>query len=267
MENGSRARLSLTHSPSSIFHPPLQFHFRISAVPANIAAMLACLLLVIALPLAAQEATAPQSLTPFQMAKARALLRSQLPCLGCHELDGDGGRIAPSLTTVAQRRSAGYIRAMVEDPQRVVPGAAMPRTEMPRATRDVITRYLARAARAGDPPAPAPARDARQSVSPQVLYAKWCASCHGERGLGDGPDARRQPVAPAVHASAAAMSQRSDDALFDVIAGGGLVAGKSARMPAFGATLSPSEIRALVGYIRTLFNCEGPAWSRDGSNR
>jgi mono/diheme cytochrome c family protein len=61
------------------------------------------------------------------------------------------------------------------------------------------------------------------------------------------------------------MSVRSDDALFDAIAGGGAVMGKSARMPAFGATLAPAEIRSLVAYIRTLCACRGPAWSTDGS--
>jgi mono/diheme cytochrome c family protein len=100
-----------------------------------------------------------------------------------------------------------------------------------------------------------------------VLYSKWCASCHGARGEGDGVNARYLPTRPAVHASAAAMSARSDDALFDVIAAGGSAAGKSPRMPAFGATLSPAEIRALVAHIRELCRCEGPTWSRDGSNR
>jgi hypothetical protein len=37
---------------------------------------------------------------------------------------------------------------------------------------------------------------------------------------------------------------------------------RSPRMPAFGATLSAAEIRALVRHIRTLCRCEGPAWSR-----
>jgi len=60
------------------------------------------------------------------------------------------------------------------------------------------------------------------------------------------------------------MSVRSDDALFDAIAGGGAVMGKSVRMPPFGATFSPSEIRSLVAYIRTLCMCKGPAWSLDG---
>ena len=30
--------------------------------------------------------------------------------------------------------------------------------------------------------------------------------------------------------------------------------------------LSPTDVRALVQYIRTLCRCQGPAWSRDGSS-
>jgi mono/diheme cytochrome c family protein len=41
------------------------------------------------------------------------------------------------------------------------------------------------------------------------------------------------------------------------------VMNRSARMPAFGATLSAAEIRALVRHIRTLCRCEGPTWSRN----
>ena len=59
------------------------------------------------------------------------------------------------------------------------------------------------------------------------------------------------------------MSARPDDSLFDTIAAGGAVMNRSPRMPAFGATLSAAEIRALVRHIRTLCRCEGPSWSRD----
>lgn len=224
-------------------------------------AMRALVLLVCAVPLAAQEAV-----SPFAALKARTLLREQLPCLGCHELDGDGGRNAPSLTTVGQRRSAAYIRAIIDDPQAVVPGAAMPRTVMAASTRETIARLLTRHAVAGPPPPDRVAR-AVTAVPPVALYKKWCVSCHGERGAGDGPDASRLAVRPAVHASAEAMSLRSDDALFDAIAGGGSVMGKSARMPAFGATLTALEMRSLVAYIRQLCRCAGPAWSRDDARR
>ncbi len=61
------------------------------------------------------------------------------------------------------------------------------------------------------------------------------------------------------------MSLRPDDTLFDAIAAGGYILGKSNRMPAFGQTLSNAEMRGLVRYIRELCRCEGPAWSRDGA--
>jgi mono/diheme cytochrome c family protein len=210
-------------------------------------------------------------LTPFQRDKARALLRTQLPCLGCHELDGEGGRRAPSLTTVGERRSAAYIRAMIDDPQRRVPGSGMPRPAIAPAVRDLIGRFFAEGARGPDVPMP-PAPPAPTSASPSAvappsgaaLYAKWCASCHGATGKADGPDARFLPVPPARHADAAAMARRTDDALFDVIAVGGPPYGRSARMPAFGGTLRPDEIRAVVAHIRSLCKCQGPAWSRDG---
>jgi mono/diheme cytochrome c family protein len=59
------------------------------------------------------------------------------------------------------------------------------------------------------------------------------------------------------------MGKRPDDSLFDAIAGGGAIMGKSPRMPAFAGSLTPAEIRSLVAYIRTLCACSAPAWSRD----
>lgn len=225
--------------------------------------MLLWLLLFAARSLSAQS----PSLTPFETAKARSLLERKLPCLGCHELDGRGGRIGPSLTSVAQRRSPAYIAAMIADPQRVVPGGAMPKTPMTPSTRALIARYLARGGVPADTVIRGGADAPRPSRGAPALYAKWCVACHGDRGDGAGPNVRHLPVRPAVHADSTAMSARPDDALFDVIAGGGVVAGKSARMPAFGETLTPAEIRSLVAHIRALCRCEGPAWSVDGGNR
>ncbi|MFP5356228.1 MAG: c-type cytochrome [Gemmatimonadota bacterium] len=210
-------------------------------------------------------AHAQSTLSPAAARKAEALLRDHLPCLGCHALGGAGGRLAPDLATVRTRRSSAYIAAIVEDPARVVPSAAMPRTPMAPTTRALIIRYLQ--TRSGDaadvppvaaPASPPPPRDAA------ALYARWCAACHGATGKGDGPNAPSLPVRPAAHADAAAMSRRPDDSLYDTIAAGGAIMNRSPRMPAFGETLSPGEIRALVAHIRTLCRCQGPAWSRDG---
>jgi mono/diheme cytochrome c family protein len=208
----------------------------------------------------------PAPLSRFLERKAESLLRDHLPCLGCHTLNGEGGRIGPDLGTVRERRSAAYVAAIIADPQRVVPGSAMPRTPMPDATRDLVTRYLA--TRPGTAAGPAPAPDAVSATpaaprSGSALYAAHCAACHGATGRGDGPNAAALPVKPAPHASSEAMSRRPDDSLFDTIHGGGAIMNRSPRMPAYGATLSREEIRSLVGHIRELCRCRGPRWSTD----
>ncbi|MEO6446740.1 MAG: cytochrome c [Gemmatimonadaceae bacterium] len=166
------------------------------------------------------------------------------------------------------RRSPEFIAAMVEDPQRTLPGSSMPRTEMPDNERALIIRYLQ--SRPGDASSTTGAKPSAAPVptagaSGEALYARWCAGCHGTAGRGDGPNASSLPVTPANHADATAMSARPDDSLFDTIAGGGAIMNRSPRMPAFGATLSPSDMRALVSHIRRLCRCEGPEWSRNTS--
>lgn len=214
----------------------------------------------------AQRGDAGSAPSAFARSKAESLLRDHLPCLGCHKLKGEGGTVGPDLTTVRERRSSAYIAAMVADPQRVVPGSAMPRTRMPESTRELITRYLAAQPGAAPENAPITASPppAAAAVDGATLYAKWCAACHGSTGRGDGPNAANLPVKPADHTSRDSMSTRPDDSLFDTIAAGGAVMNRSPRMPAFGGTLSAAEIRALVRQIRSLCKCQGPGWSRDG---
>ena len=222
-------------------------------------------LLVIGASLSHPSDAGAQALSPFSRRKAESLLKNHLPCLGCHKLNGEGGTIGPDLTTVLERRSPEYIASMIADPQRVVPGAAMPRIAMPEATRELITRYLGGSAgpqATGHRPQVSPTSEISSTTGAQ-LYAKWCASCHGATGKGDGPNAASLPVKPAVHSSRDAMSARPDDSLFDTIASGGAVMNRSPRMPPFGGTLSAAEIRALVRQIRTLCRCDGPAWSRN----
>ena len=213
----------------------------------------------------AQRGDVGSAPSAFARSKAESLLRDHLPCLGCHKLKGEGGTVGPDLTLVRERRSSAYIAAMIADPQRVVPGSAMPRTRMPEGTRELITRYLAAQPGAALENAPIAASPppAEAAVDGATLYAKWCAACHGSTGRGDGPNAANLPVKPADHTSRDSMAARPDDSLFDTIAAGGAVMNRSPRMPACGGTLSAAEIRALVRQIRSLCKCQGPAWSRD----
>ena len=205
-------------------------------------------------------------LSRFAVRKAEALLREKLPCLGCHGMGNEGGRLAPDLATVRERRSAAYIAAIVADPQRVRPGTMMPRHPQPASQEQLIVRYLATRAGTATGGVDAPAAQ-REDRSTAALYARFCAGCHGVNGGGDGPNAKSLPVPPAIHRSAQQMSLRSDDALFDAISGGGAIMNRSPRMPAFGLVLAPTEIRSLVRHIRELCKCQGPAWSTDGSRR
>jgi len=221
----------------------------------------------------AAGASSSPELTAFDRAKAETMLRDQLPCLGCHTLDGKGGKLAPELATVRSRRDAMYIARIVTDPQGTVQGTFMPHTPMPEAWRALIIRYLGGDVRlppASDPAqstgsvALRPASNSPVDTSGAALYARFCTGCHGTRGKGDGPNAASLPVPPARHASRDAMSARPDDVLFDTIAGGGAIMNRSPRMPAYGTTLTSAQIRALVGHIRSLCQCAGPTWSSDG---
>jgi mono/diheme cytochrome c family protein len=214
---------------------------------------------------AAAFAPGPQS--PFQRAKAEWLLRHRLPCLGCHEVGGEGGRVGPSLSALKGLRTPEYVSAMIRDPQGIVPGTIMPAVPMSPGTGELIAAYLTQreptVGRPGAwvsawPPSPRPSSD-----SAPALYGRFCAPCHGVSGGGDGYNARYLPVRPTVHADRSYMSGRSDDALFDAIDAGGYIMKRSNRMPPFGRTLTRAQIRDLVRHLRVLCGCEGPAWSRD----
>lgn len=208
----------------------------------------------------------PRLLSAFERRKVESLLHDRYPCLGCHQLRGAGGRIGPDLTDVRSRRSAAYVYAMITDPQRSLPGTAMPLVPMTAGTAELIASYLLQGTgQAVIEPArrPAPPPGATFSDDAPALYGRLCAACHGATGRGDGSNAAFLPVRPAAVASAADMSHRSDDALFDTVFAGGFVMNRSNVMPPFGRTLTRDQIWGLVRYIRSLCRCEGPDWSRD----
>ena len=210
-------------------------------------------------------------LTAFDSAKTQVLLRTRLPCLGCHVVGSSGGHVGPDLTHVASRRSMAYIRRMVTDPAQTIPGTTMPRIAMAASTRELLIGYLSVNAALNDSPplrSPQPMKtEIATTPTGAALYARHCVACHGERGKGDGPNARFLPVRPAAHADPVQMSSRSNDRLFDAIHGGGYPLGRSVMMPAFGETLTRAEIWLLVGHVRMLCGCAGPVWSRRESAR
>ena len=96
------------------------------------------------------------------------------------------------------------------------------------------------------PPSPAPV------TRGQAVYEAHCAVCHGRTGKGDGPGARviRQPIQD--FSDPTAMGKVSDQFLSEIIKKGGSQFGRSNAMPSWDMQLSDEEIRAVVGYIRSL---------------
>lgn len=82
----------------------------------------------------------------------------------------------------------------------------------------------------------------------QVLYQKWCAGCHGQKGLGDGPQAAAFDKKPGNLADPQYKRGNSDKAVLKIIAKG--IPGTA--MGPFGDKLDEAERQALVNYLKVL---------------
>jgi len=76
-----------------------------------------------------------------------------------------------------------------------------------------------------------------------ALYKQKCAACHGADGKGETPTGKAMKVRSFGDPEVAKMS---DDEL-----AGAIEKGKG-KMPAYGKSLKPDEIKAMVAYVRSL---------------
>lgn len=86
----------------------------------------------------------------------------------------------------------------------------------------------------------APARADEKSAA---LYKQKCTACHGVDGKGETPTGKAMRVRSFADPEVAKMS---DDELAGVIEKG------KGKMPAYGKSLKPDEIKAMVAYVRGL---------------
>lgn len=95
------------------------------------------------------QATVPGAPTPSLVEVGQKLVRDK-GCLGCHKLKGEGGSVAPDLTTMASRpqiagvlpNSAENMRKWLQDPPGIKPGTAMPRLPLTPQELDALVSYL-----------------------------------------------------------------------------------------------------------------------------
>jgi mono/diheme cytochrome c family protein len=76
-----------------------------------------------------------------------------------------------------------------------------------------------------------------------ALYKQKCAACHGVDGKGETPTGKAMKVRSFADPEVAKLS---DDEL-----AGAIEKGKG-KMPAYGKSLKPDEIKAMVAYIRSM---------------
>jgi mono/diheme cytochrome c family protein len=88
------------------------------------------------------------------------------------------------------------------------------------------------------------------------LFTTYCASCHGDGGMGDGPAAATLDPAPVAIAHTSQML--GDDYLYWRISEGGQGAPFNSAMPAWGAALSEEARWDLINYIRALGSGTAP---------
>lgn len=124
---------------------------------------------------------------------------------------------------------------------------------------------------AGEEGAPAP--DPERVRTGRLVHQTYCASCHGTRGEGApdraaaGQTSRAFRVAPRCGRT---YLKHADGMLYRIVKDGRRDPfNKTERltMPAFGQTLSPKEIRAVIDYLKTLWTPEHRRFQWDESQR
>ncbi len=86
----------------------------------------------------------------------------------------------------------------------------------------------------------------------KVLYDKYCAVCHGIQGQGDGFNAYNLDPKPGDLTEEGYLATLTDDWLLEVITQGGRGVKRSVLMPAYEKTLTRSQMKDVLAYLRFL---------------
>jgi len=101
--------------------------------------------------------------TPADVGRGQTLYR-QLGCVGCHQLDLQGGYVGPDLSNTGRRLRPGWIAAWLAAPNHYKPGTLQPDYGLSAADARALTAYLSQLG--GGPGARAGAATARGGVHP-----------------------------------------------------------------------------------------------------
>lgn len=91
-----------------------------------------------------------------------------------------------------------------------------------------------------------------QQAQGKRLFYQNCVWCHADSTPAGPSNRTNLTPAPALMNDGATLNGLSDNFLQNMTTLGGSALGKSAMMPAWGRTLSPEEIRAIIAYARAM---------------
>ncbi|MHC4093958.1 MAG: c-type cytochrome, partial [Planctomycetota bacterium] len=194
-------------------------------------------------------------------------------CLGCHKYRGRGGTLGPEITYVGDKTVhdfdfsrvegehtvAGWLYEHFKKPGEVVPGTLMPDADLTDEQARDLTNYMLSLHRKAMPAThtPLPPRRSGEPVSGAQLFAMYCSSCHGKRGVGatvrdpamaQVVDAPRELMTPSLN-NPDALAVASDDYLRQIITTGrhgtSMIDWKET------GGLGSEEIDRLVAFIRS----------------
>lgn len=86
--------------------------------------------------------------------------------------------------------------------------------------------------------------DAASIENGKALYTQNCASCHGKKGLGDGPKARNLEASAGDMSAAAYQSMTDGEQFYKTKFGRG-------EMPKYDKKIADNDIWAIINYMRT----------------
>ncbi|MBZ5637334.1 MAG: cytochrome c [Acidobacteriia bacterium] len=135
--------------------------------------------------------------------------------------------------------------------------ASHPAATSPAKTKEATSEGVGTAAGAAPVAGTAPTQPPSPSLSYELrlgkdVYQRYCMTCHGETGAGDGFNAFNLNPRPTSLADAAFQRKKTGADLEDAIRRGGAGVGLSSLMPPWGRTLSDRQIDAVVEYLRNL---------------
>jgi mono/diheme cytochrome c family protein len=92
-----------------------------------------------------------------------------------------------------------------------------------------------------------------ESTLGKAVNDQYCIRCHDSESTPERVS-NLDNLSPAPHqfSDGASYNRLQDSDVINIISHGGLALGKSPQMPAYGATLKPAEIKAVLAYIRAV---------------